>query len=116
MAGYRGTVLNAFREVQDNITGLQVLDAARQSQADAVASAHRQLDIATSRYVRGLVNYLDVVSAHLNLLTNEQQAAIILGQRLVTSVLLVKALGGGWDAESLAAVHVTPQLEDAFAP
>ncbi len=116
VANYRGTVLNAFREVQDNITGLQVLDSARQSQDDAVASARRQLEIANSRYVGGLVNYLDVVSAQQNLLNNEQEAAIIRGQRLVTSVLLVKALGGGWDAASLATVHVKPQLKDAIAP
>ncbi len=116
VASYRDTVLNAFREVQDNITGLQVLDDARKSQADAVASAHRQLDIATSRYVRGLVNYLDVVSAQQNVLTNEQEAAVIMGQRLVTTVLLVKSLGGGWDAASLAAVHVKPQLKDIVTP
>jgi len=116
VASYRGTVLNAFREVQDNITGLEVLYAARRSQADAVNAARRQLDIATSRYVGGLVNYLDVVSAQQNLLTNEQEAAIIQGQRLVTSVLLVKALGGGWDAASLAAVHVKPHLKDVVAP
>jgi outer membrane protein, multidrug efflux system len=116
VANYRGTVLNAFQEVQDNITGLEVLGSARQSQADAVASAQRQLDIATSRYVGGLVNYLDVVSAQQNLLSNEQEAAIIQGQRLVTSVLLVKALGGGWDAASLNAVHVKPRLKDIVAP
>lgn len=116
VANYRGTVLNAFREVQDNITGLQVLESARQSQADAVASSRRQLDIATSRYVGGLVNYLDVVSAQQNLLNNEQEAAVIQGQRLVTSVLLVKALGGGWDAASLNAVHVKYQLKDVVAP
>lgn len=116
VASYRGTVLNAFREVQDNVTGLQVLHSARQSQADAVDSARRQLDIATSRYVGGLVNYLDVVSAQQNLLINEQEAAVIQGQRLVTSVLLVKALGGGWDAASLEAVHVKPQIRDAIAP
>jgi outer membrane protein, multidrug efflux system len=116
VATYRGTVLNAFREVQDNITGLQVLDAARQSQADAVDSSRRQLDIATSRYTGGLVSYLDVVSAQQNLLDNEQEAAIIQGQRLITTVLLVKALGGGWDAASLAAVQVKPQLRDAVAP
>jgi multidrug efflux system outer membrane protein len=116
VASYRGTVLNAFREVQDNLTGLQVLDAARQSQAQAVDSSRRQLDIATSRYVGGLVNYLDVVSAQQNLLTNEQEAAVIQGQRLVTSVLLVKALGGGWDAASLEAVHVKPQFKDIVAP
>ena len=116
VANYRGTVLNAFREVQDNITGLQVLDAARQSQADAVNSSRRELDIATSRYVGGLVSYLDVVSAQQILLTNEQEAAIIEGQRLVTTVLLVKALGGGWDAASLQAVHVKPQIKDILAP
>ncbi|MGB7848965.1 MAG: efflux transporter outer membrane subunit [Candidatus Acidiferrum sp.] len=116
VANYRGTVLNAFREVQDNITGLQVLAAARQSQADAVDSSRRQLDIATSRYVGGLVNYLDVVSAQENLLTNEQEAAVIQGQRLIAAVLLVKALGGGWDATSLTAVHVKPQLKDVVAP
>jgi len=116
VAAYRGTVLNAFREVQDNLTGLQVLDSARQSQADAVDSSRRQLDIATSRYTGGLVSYLDVVSAQQNLLNNEQEAAIIQGQRLVTSVLLVKALGGGWDAASLAAVQQKPQARNAFAP
>jgi outer membrane protein, multidrug efflux system len=112
VANYRDTVLNAFREVQDNITGIEVLAAARQSQADAVGSSRKQLDIATSRYVGGLVNYLDVVSAQQNLLSNEQEAAVIQGQRLVTSVLLVKALGGGWDAASLAAIHVKPQPKD----
>jgi multidrug efflux system outer membrane protein len=116
IASYRGTVLNAFREVQDNITGLEVLDTARQSQDAAVAAARRQLDIANSRYVGGLVNYLDVVSAQQNVLSNEQQAAIIQGQRLVTSVLLVKALGGGWDAASLSAVQVKPHLKDIVAP
>jgi len=115
VASYRGTVLNAFREVQDNITGLQVQDAARQSQADAVDSSRRQLDIANSRYVGGLVNYLDVVSAQQNLLTNEQEAAVIQGQRLITAVLLVKALGGGWDAASLSAVHVKTQMKDIVA-
>jgi outer membrane protein, multidrug efflux system len=116
VANYRGTVLNAFREVQDNITGLEVLTAARQSQADAVDSSRRQLDIATSRYVGGLVNYLDVVNAQQILLSNEQEASVIQGQRLITAVLLVKALGGGWDAASLNAVHVKPQLKDIVAP
>jgi len=116
VANYRGTVLNAFREVQDNITGLQVLEAARQSQADAVSSSRRQVDIATSRYVGGLANYLDVVNAQQNLLNNEQEAAVIQGQRLVSAVLLVKALGGGWDAASLNAVHVKPRLKDVIAP
>jgi NodT family efflux transporter outer membrane factor (OMF) lipoprotein len=116
VASYRDTVLNSFREVQDNISGLQILDTASKSQADAVSSSRRQLDIATSRYVGGLVSYLDVVNAQQNLLINEQEAAIIHGQRLITSVLLVKSLGGGWDATSLAAVQVKPKASDIVAP
>ncbi len=116
VASYRGTVLGAFQEVQDNITGLEVLHNAQESQAQAVDASRRQLDIATSRYVGGLVNYLDVVNAQQNLLSNEQEAAIIHGQRLVTAVLLVKALGGGWDAASIAAVQEKPHLKDIVAP
>lgn len=116
VASYRGTVLGAFQEVQDEITGLGVLMQAQQSQLEAVDAARRTLDISTSRYSGGLVNYLDVVTAQQNLLTDEQQLAIIQGQRLVTSVLLVKALGGGWDASSLAAVQVKPKLKDVVAP
>jgi outer membrane protein TolC len=63
-----------------------------------------------------LVSYLDVVTAQQNLLTDEQQLAVIQGQRLVSSVLLVKALGGGWDASSLAAVQVKPKVKDIVTP
>ena len=116
VAGYRDTVLNAFREVQDDVNGLTVLDQARQSQQQAVDAARRTLDIANSRYVGGLVNYLDVVNAQQNLLNNEQELAVIRGQKLVTSVLLIKALGGGWDASSLSAVQVKTKAKDIVAP
>jgi outer membrane protein, multidrug efflux system len=116
VAAYRQTVLQAFAEVQDELTGLTVLDQAYQSQQQAVRASRRTLDIATSRYTGGLVSYLDVVSAQQNLLTNEQQLAILQGQKLVTSVLLVKALGGGWDASSLAAIQVKAVRKDIIAP
>jgi NodT family efflux transporter outer membrane factor (OMF) lipoprotein len=116
VATYRQTVLSAFQEVQDDLTGLTVLDEARKSQQQAVDAARRTLDISTSRYSGGLVNYLDVVTAQQNLLADEQQLASIQGQRLVTSVLLVKALGGGWDASSLAAAQVKPRFKDIVAP
>jgi len=116
VASYRDTILNAFREVQDSVTGLTVLEQARQSQLDAVNSARKTLDISENRYKGGLVNYLDVVTAQQNLLTNEQELAIIQGQRLVTSVLLVKALGGGWDASSLSALQARSKLKDIVAP
>jgi NodT family efflux transporter outer membrane factor (OMF) lipoprotein len=116
VASYRDTVLNAFREVQDDITGLTVLNQARQSQQQAVDAARRTLDIASNRYTGGLVSYLDVVNAQQNLLNNEQELAVIQGQKLVTSVLLIKALGGGWDASSLSAVQVKSKLKDVVAP
>src|SRR2546427_68187 len=93
-----------------------VRDQASQSQQQAVDSARRTLDIASSRYTGGLVNYLDVVNAQQNLLSSEQELAVIHGQRLVTSVLLIKALGGGWDASSLSAVQVKSKLKDVVAP
>jgi multidrug efflux system outer membrane protein len=116
VASYRQTVLGAFQEVQDDVTGLGILSEARQLQQKAVDAARRALDISTDRYTGGLVNYLDVVTAQQNLLASEQEMAVIRGQRLVTSVLLVKALGGGWDASSLAAVQVKAKLKDAIAP
>src|SRR5262249_8742081 len=107
---YRDTVLNAFREVQDSITGLEVLSSAQKAQQLAVDSSSKTVNLATDRYKGGLVSYLDVVNAQETLLQNQQQMATIQGQRLVTSVLLVKALGGGWDASSLAAVKAHSSL------
>jgi outer membrane protein, multidrug efflux system len=116
VASYRQTVLGAFQEVQDELTALTVLSDAQQSQQQTVDAARRTLDISTNRYSGGLVSYLDVVTAQQNLLSNEQQLAEIHGQRLVASVLLVKALGGGWDASSLAAVQVKPVRKDIVTP
>jgi len=116
VANYRATVLNAFREVQDSVTGLIVLEGAQQAQQAAVDSARKTLDISTDRYKGGLVSYLDVVTAQQTLLSSEQQLATIRGQRLVTSVLLVKALGGGWDSASLSAVSVKAHLRDIVSP
>jgi outer membrane protein TolC len=81
-----------------------------------VEASRRSLDISTNRYKGGLVSYLDVVNAQQNVLSNEQELAILQGQKLVTSVLLVKALGGGWDASSLAAIQVKPTRKDILAP
>ena len=116
VASYRGTVLDAFREVQDDLTALTVFMQAQESQQRSVDAARRALDISTNRYSGGLVSYLDVVTAQQNLLNNEQQMVTIQGQRLITSVLLVKALGGGWDATSIATVQVKPKLKDIVAP
>jgi multidrug efflux system outer membrane protein len=116
VANYRGVVLNAFREVQDDVTALGVFQTAQGMQQASVDAARRTVDLSTNRYNGGLVSYLDVVTAQQNLLTNEQQLVSIQGQRLTTSVLLVKALGGGWDASSLEAIKVKARFKDIIAP
>jgi outer membrane protein TolC len=106
VADYREAVLTAMREVQDSISGLGVLATARQSQADAVAAAQRAVDLATTRYQDGIANYLDVVTAQQALLSAERLLSQIQGEQLVTSVSLVKALGGGWDRASLDQIKI----------
>ena len=116
VANYRQTVLTAFQEVEDGISGLNVLSEAAQTQQQAVDAAQRALKIANDRYVGGLVTYLDVVTAEQTLLDNKRLATQILGQRLTTSVSLVKALGGGWDAASLQAVQVKMKASQVLQP
>ena len=95
VANYRQTVLTAFQEVEDSLSGLGVLAEAAETQQQAVNAAQRALQISNDRYTGGLVTYLDVITAQQNLLDTQRLATQILGQRLVTSVSLVKALGGG---------------------
>jgi NodT family efflux transporter outer membrane factor (OMF) lipoprotein len=116
VASYRQTVLTAFQEVEDSISGLSVLAQAAQTQQQAMDAAQRALTIANDRYVGGLVSYLDVVTAEQTLLDNQRLATQLLGQRLATSVGLVKALGGGWDAASLEAVQVKMTAGQALQP
>jgi multidrug efflux system outer membrane protein len=114
VADYRESSLVAFQQVEDALSGLNALSVAFDAQQRAVDDAERSLSLANTRYTGGLVTYLDVITAQELALTNERLAAQILGQRLVTSVYLVKALGGGWDSSSLAAVGVKPSLKQAI--
>jgi NodT family efflux transporter outer membrane factor (OMF) lipoprotein len=114
VANYRETVLVAFQQVEDALAGLNALATASDSQQRAVADAGQSLTLANARYTGGLVTYLDVITAQELVLSNERLATQIQGQRLVTSVLLVKALGGGWDASSIAAVGIKPSLKQAL--
>jgi len=116
VAQYRQTVLVAFQEVEDALAGLEVFATAAKSQDTAVADSQRALDIALNRYTGGLVTYLDVVTAQQSLLSNQREAAQIQGGQLVASVMLVKALGGGWDAHSLAALPLKPSLKTIVLP
>jgi NodT family efflux transporter outer membrane factor (OMF) lipoprotein len=96
LAQYQKTVLTAYQEVEDQLAALRILAGEAQSTADAVAAAEQAETIALNRYRSGLVSYLDVVYAQTALLANQRTASQIGGQRMVATVVLVKALGGGW--------------------
>ena len=113
VATYRESVLEAFQQVEDGLSGLTMLDRAAKIQATAVDDSRRALEIANSRYVGGVTTYLDVITAQSTLLTNERLATQLLGQQMVTSVFLVKALGGGWDASQIQGEQVRPQAIQA---
>lgn len=96
VATYRRTVLTAMQEVEDGITGLAALDRASAQSQQAISSSRKVLDLATSRYEGGATTYLDVINAQESLLGIERQATQLQSQRRVTSVFLIKALGGDW--------------------
>jgi len=96
LAQYQKTVLTAYQEVEDQLAALRILAGEAQSTADAVADAQQAETIALNRYRSGLVSYLDVVYAQTALLANQRTATQIGGQRMVATVVLIKALGGGW--------------------
>ncbi|HEY4931126.1 MAG TPA: efflux transporter outer membrane subunit, partial [Terriglobales bacterium] len=106
---YRESVLTAFQQVEDGLSGLNTLSQAVNTQNAAVADARRALELANNRYVGGVTSYLDVITAQSALLTNQRLATQLLGQQMVTSVYLVKALGGGWDASLIQNEQVHPK-------
>ena len=104
VASYRESVLTAFQEVEDNLAALRILDEESKKQDQAVQAAERSLALSTNRYKGGLVTYLEVVTAQSAALTNERTAVEILTRRMNASVLLIKALGGGWSVSNLPQV------------
>ncbi|HTJ07014.1 MAG TPA: efflux transporter outer membrane subunit [Caldimonas sp.] len=103
VATYRRVVLTAMQEVEDGITGLASLERADAQARIAVETARRVLELASARYEGGATTYLDVITAQQSLLAAERLAAQLSGQRLLTSVFLIKALGGGWEQPARAA-------------
>lgn len=114
VANYRESVLEAFQQVEDGLSGLEFLDQAAKTQQTAVEASRRALDLANNRYVGGVTTYLDVITAQSTLLSNERLATQLLGQQMVTSVYLVKALGGGWDASQIQNEQVRPELKQVI--
>jgi outer membrane protein, multidrug efflux system len=113
VANYRQTVLTAFQQVEDGLSGLDQLSQAATTQNQAVAAAQKALEIANNRYVGGVTTYLDVITAQSTLLTNQRLSTQLLGQQMVTEVALIKALGGGWDASQIQNEQVHPKAIQA---
>ena len=95
---YRQTVLGGFQEVEDNLAALRILEEESRVQGEAVDAARRSLEVSRNQYKAGTISYLDVVVVQAIWLANERNAIDILGRRMVASVLLIKAIGGGWNA------------------
>jgi NodT family efflux transporter outer membrane factor (OMF) lipoprotein len=101
VADYRQTVLTAFQQVEDNLAALRVLENEARQQREATASAEQSLDLFQTRYEGGVDTYLQVVTWQTAALNNQRNDLDILQRRLDASVLLVKALGGGWDTTQM---------------
>jgi NodT family efflux transporter outer membrane factor (OMF) lipoprotein len=107
VADYQQTVLNAFRDVEDNLAGMQSLEAAAENKAEAVKSARAALSIMNNQQQVGIIHYPTLISAQTAALDSEKVGLDILAKRLVASVNLMKALGGGWQPSELDA-YATP--------
>jgi NodT family efflux transporter outer membrane factor (OMF) lipoprotein len=101
VASYRQTVLGGFQEVEDNLAALRILEDESRIQGEAVSAARRSVELSMNQYRAGTISYLDVVTVQAILLVNERTAIDILGRRMAASVLLIKAIGGGWNSSTL---------------
>lgn len=101
VATYKQTVLTAFQEVEDNLAALRILEQEAAVQNEALLAARQAVTLVTNQYKAGTVSYVSVITAQATALSAELNALSILNRRMAASVLLAKALGGGWDGHRL---------------
>ena len=101
VATYRQTVLTGFQEVEDNLATLRILEQEAQVQDQAARSAAESAAIVNNQYQAGTVSYLNVVIAQATSLSAERSSLDLTSRRLVASVTLLKAMGGGWNADAI---------------
>jgi NodT family efflux transporter outer membrane factor (OMF) lipoprotein len=106
VANYRQTVLTAFQQVEDNLAALRILEQEAAVEDRAVKAAQDSLTISTAQYTGGVVSYLQVITTQAIALQDQRTAVDILTRRMTASVLLIQALGGGWDTTQLP--RITP--------
>jgi NodT family efflux transporter outer membrane factor (OMF) lipoprotein len=105
IASYRQTVLTAFQQVEDNLAALRVLASESRAEDEAVKAAQQSLDVSTYQYKAGVASYLQVITAQAFVLQDQLAAVNIHTRRMAASVLLIEALGGGWNASTLPTVQ-----------
>ncbi len=103
VATYRENVLTGFQQVEDSLAAARILENEANVQDEAVVAAERSLDLSITRYKGGVTTYLEVITAQNAALADQVTAVNILGRRMASTVLLIQALGGGWDRSSLPA-------------
>jgi outer membrane protein, multidrug efflux system len=97
VASYRGTVLNAFREVEDNLASLRYLAEQVAVQDKAVSASSRAADLSRKQYREGTVSYLDVIESNRSLLAQQRAALQLKSEHLANTIGLIRSLGGSWD-------------------
>lgn len=107
VAQYRQTVLTGFQEVEDNLAALRLLEEMARYQDAAALGARQSVELTTNQYKAGIVSYLNVIAAQAIALNNERSAVDVQGRRLVASVQLIRAIGGGWDARALEDIRLS---------
>jgi NodT family efflux transporter outer membrane factor (OMF) lipoprotein len=112
VAGYRQTVLTAFQEVEDNLAGLRILEQEALVQGEAVTAARQSVVVMVDRYKQGIASALDVITTQTVELNNLKTSVALLGNRVSAAVLLIKALGGGWDVTQLPTAHEVLSRKD----
>ncbi len=101
VAAYRNTIFQAFNDVEDQLSGLRILEQESGVEQRAVESAQHSFDLSNQRYKGGVTSYLEVLTAEAALIQNQRTAIDLQTRQFVASVGLVRALGGGWDASQL---------------
>ena len=116
VANYRETVLTAFQQVEDSLAQLRILAQEAEVTDQAVKAAQQSLEISTVQYRGGMSNYLQVITSQTSTFQNQRAAVDILTRRMVASVSLIQALGGGWDASQLPSITEIEQTKPWIAP
>jgi outer membrane protein TolC len=110
VANYRETVLAAFQNVEDELVSLRVLGQQIGVEQAAVHAAQRAVEISLNEYQAGTVPYTTVVTAQATLLSDQETALLVQENRIIASVALVQALGGGWDTSQLPSKYEIQKL------